>query len=278
MSPQPQPPRRSRVILLACIAACSAVAFWFSIPSSKSSIARQQSQDTTPKPGSAPGSSTFSGSAPAATRPATTSLAGADTPLATSDINPEVVSRSDTGLLFANRAASETTDDAFRRLVDEANMAAAKGGNEEERQAIAALIAGKNFEQAAIELLEIASRPGGVSTFTDTDLPKALRAAGRAAEAKEFERQVGLRTLDTLERMDSLGLGAAAPVVFDITFWRANQYLEKGTPEWRRAYESLARVAEQIPANSAAKNAGYVRSLGAWARQVLSRATPPPPP
>lgn len=203
--------------------------------------------------------------APAAPRP--TPIIGQATPVQ--------VSRSDTGLLVANVAAASTTDEQFRRLVDEANVAAAKGGDDEERRYIARLIETQNFDEAERALLAIADRPGGASVFVETDLARALRAAGREADAKAFEQRVSLRMLATVERMEKLGLGAAAPFIYQITFWRANQFLGKGTPEWRRAFESLARVGASIPDNSTALQAGYVRSLGQWASDSIRRADPP---
>jgi hypothetical protein len=184
---------------------------------------------------------------------------------------PESIAKNEFQLLALNQVANVASDEEFRRLVDDANVAAIKGGDEQEREDITNLLESRDYLAAADVLLAIAERPGGATTFSKTDLAKALRAEGRTQEAEAFETELGLRTLSTLERMEDLGLGEAAPVVFDITFWRANQYLKRGTPEWRRAFESLSRVGARIPDNSTARSAEYVRSLGVWARQTLEK-------
>lgn len=226
----------------------------------------QGTSEATASPGSSSAGSPSAANADRALASGAPALIGSAQPS-----TAESIAKDPLQLLAINQLATVTSDEQFRRLVDDANMAATKGGDEQERLDIARLIESGNYSAAASGLMAIAERPGGVTTFTETDLPKVLRKQGRTQEAEALEAELGARTLATLERMEELALGQAAPVVFDITFWRANQYLRRGTPEWRRAFECLERVGASIPPESTARNAGYVRSLGVWARQTIDR-------
>jgi hypothetical protein len=146
-----------------------------------------------------------------------------------------------------------------------------KGGSTAERQTVRELVNAGDFEGAAQALYALADRPGGASANED-ELQAALRQRGLTDELARFRAEMGRRSLATLERMERRGLGLAAPGLFDITFWRANQYLERDTPEWLRARASLARVGASIPPESRIARAGYVRSLGQWAAESLRRS------
>jgi hypothetical protein len=186
-----------------------------------------------------------------------------------SEVSPEQLARNDQALALANSLKDRISDSEFRNLVQEANQVAMIGADSVEQELIVSLIAQKRFDEAQAELLRLADRPGGVSTSGQTNLGNALREAGKPEQAEAFEAAISLRTVETLERIESLGLGVSAPDVYQITFWRTNAMQRSGSPAWVRARESLVRVGRSIPPESRASNASYVRSLGQWAQGSL---------
>jgi hypothetical protein len=189
-------------------------------------------------------------------------------PLDLNTASPTQIARSELALLAANIALASSTDEGFAKLVDDANSLAMRGGTPDERQYIDRLLEVEEYAEAARVLLVIAGRPGGTSASDDV-LVRTLQAAGRTDDANAFKAALTQRTLESLQRMENSGLGAAAPAVYSITFWRANVYAQDASPQWRAMRESLARVARAIPPDSRALQAGYVRGLGQWAQNQV---------
>jgi hypothetical protein len=189
-------------------------------------------------------------------------------PLDLNTASPTQIARSELALLAANIALTNNSDEGFAKLVDDANFIAMRGGSDEERQYVDRLIEVEEFAEAARYLLTLADRPGGTSASDDV-LIRRLEAGGRREDAAAFKAAMTQRTLSALQRMEQTGLGAAAPAVYGITFWRANVYVRDASPEWLAMRQSLARVSRAIPTDSRALQASYIRSLGPWAENQI---------
>jgi hypothetical protein len=177
------------------------------------------------------------------------------------DVSKEEVARSIAGLYTVNFAANRTDDPRLRELASDANYAAMRGRTRDEEVELERLIGAGELDEAARIMLDIAGRPGGASN-PGPDLTEMYRRAGLAEKREEFRAAMAERSLQTLERMAASGLGVEAPMVFQLTYARAQVYTRAGSVQSRRAAELMAQVARSIPPDSKAQNAGWVRSFG----------------